>query len=47
MIKDGKVIDTIPGLKSRVHNLNIDSATGDIYFADSNTPGGIKKVSKK
>jgi DNA-binding beta-propeller fold protein YncE len=47
MVKDGKVVDTIPGLKSRVHNLNIDAATGDIYFADSNTPGGIKKVSKK
>jgi len=47
LVKDGKVVETIPGLKSRAHNINIDAATGDIYLADSNAPGGIKKISKK
>ncbi len=47
LVRDGKVIEWIAGLGARPHNIVLDEATGDLYLADSNTPGDIKKISKK
>jgi len=48
IVKDGKIIDTIPGLQARPHNITRDAGTGAIYLADTNSKGGmIKKVVKK
>jgi streptogramin lyase len=48
VVKDGKVIDTIGGLKARPHQISIDTGSGAIYLADTATPGGmVKKVVKK
>ena len=47
LVRDGKVIEWIAGLESRPHNIVRDEATGDLYLADSNAPGDIKKIVKK
>ena len=48
VVKDGRVIDVIAGLEARPHNITRDAGTGDLYLADTVTPGGmIKKVVKK
>jgi DNA-binding beta-propeller fold protein YncE len=46
-VKDGAIVDEIAGLEAAPHNITRDPGTGDIYLADSNEPGQIKKVSKK
>jgi hypothetical protein len=48
VVKDGRVLEVIGGLQARPHNITRDSGTGDLYLADTNTPGGmIKKIVKK
>ena len=48
VVKDGRVIDVIAGLEARPHNIALDAGTGDLYLADTMTPGGmVRKVSKK
>lgn len=47
IVRDGKVIEWIGGLKARPHNIVWDPGTGELYLADSNEPGDIKKVVKK
>jgi streptogramin lyase len=48
IMKDGKIVETIPGLQVRPHNITLDVETGAIYLADTTTPGGlIKKVVRK
>ena len=48
VVNDGRVIDVIAGLEARPHNIALDAGTGDLYLADTMTPGGmVRKVSKK
>ena len=48
VVKDGRVIDVIAGLEARPHNIARDAGTGDLYLADTMTPGGmVRKISKK
>src|SRR5437773_7052528 len=48
VVKDGKVLDTIAGLKARPHQITLDKGTGIIYAADTAAVGGmVKKVVKK
>ena len=46
-VKDGTIVDEIAGLEAAPHNITWDPSTGEIYLADSNEPGQIKKVMKK
>jgi streptogramin lyase len=48
VVKDGKVLDTIGGLKARPHQITLDAGTGVIYAADTAAAGGmVKKIVKK
>ena len=48
VVKDGKVLDTIGGLKGRPHQISWDAGDGALYFSDTATPGGmVKKIVKK
>ena len=48
VVKDGKVLDTIGGLKARPHQISLDTGTGTIYAADTGAAGGmVKKIVKK
>ncbi len=47
IVKDGRVLEWIAGLESRPHDISRDPETGDIYLADSNLPGAVKRISKK
>lgn len=47
IVKDGRVLEWVAGLESRPHNITRDPETGDIYLADSNEPGTVKRISKK
>jgi streptogramin lyase len=48
VVKNGKVLDTIGGLKARPHQITLDPGTGAIYLADTAAVGGmVKKVVKK
>ena len=47
-VKDGKVLDTIGGLKGRPHQITLDTGTGALYFADTGAAGGmVRKIVKK
>ncbi len=47
IVKEGRVIEWIAGLEAAPHNITRDAGTGDLYLADSNLPGAIKKIMKK
>src|SRR5215467_5698766 len=48
VVKNGKRLDTIGGLKARPHQITLDPGTGAIYLADTAAVGGmVKKVVKK
>jgi streptogramin lyase len=48
VVKDGKVLDTIGGLKARPHQITLDPGTGAIFLADTAALGGmVKKVVRK
>src|SRR5438067_5435720 len=48
VVKNGKVVDTIAGLKARPHQITLDTGTGAVYLADTAAVGGmVKKVVKK
>ena len=47
LVRDGKVVEWIAGLEARAHNIVWDAGTGDLYLADSDAPGDVKKVVKK
>jgi streptogramin lyase len=48
VVKDGKVLDTIGGLKARPHQITLDTGTGAVYLADTAAVGGmVKKVVRK
>src|SRR6266705_3050269 len=43
VVKDGKVLDTIGGLKARPHQITLDTGTAAIYLADTAAVGGMVK----
>ncbi len=48
VVRDGRVIEEIAGLEARPHNITRDAGTGDLYLADTMTPGGmVRRVVKK
>jgi streptogramin lyase len=48
VVKNGKVLDTIAGLKARPHQITLDTGTGAVYVADTAAVGGmVKKVVRK
>jgi DNA-binding beta-propeller fold protein YncE len=47
LVRDGKVVEWIAGLEARAHNIVWDAGTGDLYLADSDVPGDVKKIVKK
>ena len=47
IVRDGEVVEWIAGLEARPHNIVWDAGTGDLYLADSNVPGDIKKINRK
>ena len=38
IVKNGKVLDVIGNVQARPHNVALDPATGELYFADPITP---------
>ena len=47
IVRDGEVVEWIAGLEALPHNIVWDAGTGDLYLADSNAPGDIKKINRK